>query len=248
MLEVRDLRVAYGRVEALHGVSVAVRDGEIVTIIGANGAGKSTLLRAVCGVIRASAGSIRFDAQDVTALDSPQMVRRGVAMVPEGRHIFPEMTVRENLDLGAYYRRDMPAVRDDLERVLTLFPILRERLDGQGGQLSGGQQQMLALGRALMSRPRLLLLDEPSLGLAPTIVQTLGRVIRELNRAGTTVLLVEQNARMALRLAHRAYVLATGLVARTGTGEELLNDPVVRQTYLGAETQAQAQAQAATHA
>ena len=233
MLEVDKMKVAYGAVEALHGVSIAVEQGEIVTIIGANGAGKSTLLRAVCGVLTPTAGTIRFDGADVTALASPAMIRRGVAMVPEGRHVFPELTVRENLDLGAYYRRDTAAMRDDMERVLVLFPILRERLDSHGGLLSGGQQQMLALGRALMSRPRLLLLDEPSLGLAPTIVQTLARIIRELNQEGTTILLVEQNARMALRLAHRAYVLSAGLVVGTGTGKELLDDPAVRDMYLG---------------
>ena len=233
MLKVDDLKVCYGRIEALHGVSITVAQGEIVTIIGANGAGKSTLLRAICGVLPCSAGRIELDGVDVTALGSPQMVQRGVAMVPEGRHVFPEMTVLENLELGAYYRRDTAATRSDLERVLALFPILRERLRSPGGLLSGGQQQMLALGRALMSRPRLLLLDEPSLGLAPTIVQQIGRVIRDLNSAGTTVLLVEQNARMALRLAHRAYVLSTGLAVRTGSGQELLNDPAVREMYLG---------------
>jgi branched-chain amino acid transport system ATP-binding protein len=233
MLKVENIKVCYGRVEALHGVTIGVEKGEVVTIIGSNGAGKSTLLRAICGVLIPSAGKIEFDGDDVTALDSPHMIRRGVAMVPEGRHVFPEMTVRENLDLGAYYRRDTAATREDFDRVLTLFPILRERLGSHGGRLSGGQQQMVALGRALMSRPRLLLLDEPSLGLAPTIVQQLGRVIRELNASGTTVLLVEQNARMALKLAHRAYVLATGLVSRTGTGQELLNDPAVRDMYLG---------------
>lgn len=233
MLEIEKLKVAYGAVEALHGVSIAVEQGEIVTIIGANGAGKSTLLHAVCGVLTPSAGTICFDGADVTALASPAMIRRGVAMVPEGRHVFPELTVRENLDLGAYYRRDTAAIRDDMERVLVLFPILRERLDSHGGLLSGGQQQMLALGRALMSRPRLLLLDEPSLGLAPTIVQKLAQIIRELNQAGVTILLVEQNARMALRLAHRAYVLSTGLVAGSGTGKELLDDPAVHDMYLG---------------
>ena len=236
MLKVDALKVAYGRVEALHGVSIEVAQGDIVTIIGSNGAGKSTLLRAICGVLTPSAGTIRFDGDDVTALPSPSMIRRGVAMVPEGRHVFAELTVKENLELGAYYRRDMANVRSDLERVLALFPILRERLQHPGGSLSGGQQQMLALGRALMSRPRLLLLDEPSLGLAPTIVQQLGRIIRELNQGGTTILLVEQNARMALRLAHHAYVLSTGLVVREGTGGELLADPAVRDMYLGGIT------------
>lgn len=233
MLEVDNLKVAYGRVVALHGVSITVAEREIVTIIGANGAGKSTLLRAICGVLTPLSGSIRFDGADVTALASPAMIRRGVAMVPEGRHIFPELTVKENLDLGAYYRHDAAAVRADIDRVLALFPILSERLRSAGGLLSGGQQQMLALGRALMSRPRLLLLDEPSLGLAPNIVKQLGRIIVDLNASGTTILLVEQNARMALNLAHRAYVLSTGHVARTGTGKELLNDPAVRNTYLG---------------
>ncbi len=233
MLEVDNLKVAYGRVVALHGVSITVAEREIVTIIGANGAGKSTLLRAICGVLTPLSGKIRFDGDDVTALASPAMIRRGVAMVPEGRHIFPELTVKENLDLGAYYRHDTAAVRSDIDRVLALFPILSERLRSAGGLLSGGQQQMLALGRALMSRPRLLLLDEPSLGLAPNIVKQLGRIIVDLNASGTTILLVEQNARMALNLAHRAYVLSTGHVARTGTGKELLNDPAVRNTYLG---------------
>jgi branched-chain amino acid transport system ATP-binding protein len=233
MLDVDNLQVAYGRVIALHGVSLTVAEHEIVTIIGANGAGKSTLLRAICGVLAPFAGAIRLDGANVTALGSPEMIRRGVAMVPEGRHVFPELTVRENLDLGAYYRRDTDAVRADLDRVLELFPILRERLRSAGGLLSGGQQQMLALGRALMSRPRLLLLDEPSLGLAPTIVRQLAKIIRELNARGTTILLVEQNARMALQLAHRAYLLSTGRVAHAGTGEELLNDPAVRDHYLG---------------
>ena len=233
MLEVDNLKVAYGRVVALHGVSITVAEREIVTIIGANGAGKSTLLRAICGVLTPLSGKIRFDGDDVTALASPAMIRRGVAMVPEGRHIFPELTVKENLDLGAYYRHDTAAVRADIDRVLALFPILSERLRSAGGLLSGGQQQMLALGRALMSRPRLLLLDEPSLGLAPNIVKQLGRIIVDLNASGTTILLVEQNARMALNLAHRGYVLSTGHVARTGTGKELLNDPAVRNTYLG---------------
>lgn len=233
MLEVDNLKVAYGRVVALHGVSITVAEREIVTIIGANGAGKSTLLRAICGVLTPLSGIIRFDGADVTALASPAMIRRGVAMVPEGRHIFPELTVKENLDLGAYYRNDTAAIRSDIDSVLALFPILSERLRSAGGLLSGGQQQMLALGRALMSRPRLLLLDEPSLGLAPNIVKQLGRIIVDLNASGTTILLVEQNARMALSLAHRAYVLSTGHVARTGTGKELLNDPAVRSTYLG---------------
>jgi branched-chain amino acid transport system ATP-binding protein len=233
MLEVTDLQAAYGRIPALRGISLTVQQGEIVTVIGANGAGKSTLLRTICGMLRPSSGTIRLDDQPVGGLASSDMIRRGVVMVPEGRHVFADMTVAENLDLGAYYRRDRAGVRADTERVLTLFPILRERLRGAAGRMSGGQQQMLAIGRALMSRPRLLLLDEPSLGLAPVIVAQLGRIIADLNREGTTILLVEQNARMALRLAHRAYVLATGCVARSGTGQALLDDPVVHETYLG---------------
>jgi branched-chain amino acid transport system ATP-binding protein len=233
MLEVQDLQAAYGRITALHGVSLTVAEGEIVTVIGANGAGKSTLLRSICGVLRPTGGAIRLVGKGVGGLASSDMIKRGVVMVPEGRHVFPDMTVSENLDLGAYYRHDRAATRADAEKVLDLFPILRERLHRPAGRMSGGQQQMLAIGRALMSRPRLLLLDEPSLGLAPAIVQQLGAIIRGLNHDGTTILLVEQNARMALRLAHRAYVMATGRIARTGTGTELLNDPAVYETYLG---------------
>ena len=233
MLEVRDLRVAYGRVEALHGVSITIEQGEIVTVIGANGAGKSTLLRTICGVLRPIAGSVQLGGENVTGLSSSEMIRRGIAMVPEGRHVFPEMTVGENLDLGAYYRRGGAAIRADRERMLALFPILRERLRTPAGNMSGGQQQMLAIGRALMSGPRLLLLDEPSLGLAPAIVQQLAQIIRGLNRDGTTILLVEQNARLALRLAHRGYVMATGRITQTGTGQDLLHDRAVVETYLG---------------
>jgi branched-chain amino acid transport system ATP-binding protein len=233
MLSVQDLRVAYGRVEALHGVSIAIERGEIVTVIGANGAGKSTLLRTICGVLRPIGGSVHLDGNNVGGMASSEMIRRGVAMVPEGRHVFPEMSVSENLDLGAYYRRDRAAVRADRERVLTLFPILRERLRAPAGDMSGGQQQMLAIGRALMGGPRLLLLDEPSLGLAPAIVQQVGQIIRGLNRDGTTILLIEQNARMALRLAHRGYVMATGRITQNGSGQDLLHDRSVVETYLG---------------
>jgi branched-chain amino acid transport system ATP-binding protein len=233
MLDVGELEAVYGRITALHGVSLTVGQGEIVTVIGANGAGKSTLLRSICGVLRPAGGDIRLDGKSVGGLASYDMIRRGVVMVPEGRHVFPDLTVAENLDLGAYYRRDRAATRADADKVLALFPILRERLHRPAGRMSGGQQQMLAIGRALMSRPRLLLLDEPSLGLAPAIVQQLGAIIRGLNQDGTTILLVEQNARMALRLAHRAYVMATGRIARAGTGAELLNDPAVHETYLG---------------
>jgi len=233
MLEVDDLHVAYGAVAALRGVSLRVAAGEIVTVIGSNGAGKSTLMRTISGVVRSRSGSITLDGAPVLGLPSSAMIIRGLVMVPEGRHVFGDMSISDNLDLGAYYRRDAAAVRQDRERVLQLFPILRERLRGQAGRLSGGQQQMVAIGRALMSRPRLLLLDEPSLGLAPAIVQQLGGIIRDLNQAGTTILLVEQNARMALRLADRAYVLANGSIAQTGTGADLLNDPALQDAYLG---------------
>ncbi len=233
MLEATGLHVSYGPVAALAGVSIKVAKGELVTVIGANGAGKSTLLRALSGLIRPAAGQVRFDGKETTGLASSVLVQRGLAMVPEGRHVFPEMTVSENLDLGAYYRRDAAAARLDRERVFALFPILRDRLWTEAGRLSGGQQQMLAIGRALMSRPQLLLLDEPSLGLAPAIVQLLGRILRDLNVAGVTILLVEQNARMALRLADRGYILANGRIAGTGTGEELLHDPAVQHMYFG---------------
>jgi len=233
MLEVSDLHVAYGPIEALHGVSMSIAEGETVTVIGANGAGKSTLLKTICGILKPASGRIAYSGAVTSGLPSSELVKRGVALVPEGRHVFPDMSVRENLDLGAYYRDKSSEVAEDLERVLTTFPILRERLRLPGGSLSGGQQQMLAIGRAMMSRPKLLMLDEPSLGLAPAIVQQLGRIIADLNRAGTTILLVEQNARMALKLADRAYVLATGRVTRTGSGKELLDDPAVKESYLG---------------
>jgi len=235
MLEVSDLRVSYGLVEALHGLSMAVGEGEIVTVIGANGAGKSTLLKTICGILKPRSGTISYLGAVTSGLPSSELVRRGVALVPEGRHVFPDMTVRENLDLGAYYRHKKAEISDDLERVLHTFPVLQERLRTPAGFLSGGQQQMLAIGRAMMSRPRLLMLDEPSLGLAPLIVQQIGRIISDLNRTGATILLVEQNARMALKLAHRAYVLATGRVVRSGAGSELVNDPAVKESYLGGQ-------------
>jgi branched-chain amino acid transport system ATP-binding protein len=235
MLEISDLEVAYGPVTALHGVSMRIATGETATVIGANGAGKSTLLKTIFGILKPRAGSIVFDGSPTTGLNPSKLAQRGVALVLEGRQVFPDMTVRENLDLGAYHRPNSAAVGEDFARVLTIFPVLRERMRFRAGSLSGGQQQMLAIGRALMSRPRLLMLDEPSLGLAPAIVQQLGKIIAELNKAGTTILLVEQNARMALKLAHHAYVLATGRVTRTGTGHELLDDPAVRESYLGAQ-------------
>jgi branched-chain amino acid transport system ATP-binding protein len=233
ILQVTDLRVSYGAIEALRGVSLEVRPGEVVALIGANGAGKTTTLRAVSGMLRPAGGAVRFDGDDVTGLASHQLVARRMAHAPEGRGIFLNLTVGENLDLGAWLRRDAAAVRGDLARVLSLFPVLAERRRQVAGTLSGGEQQMLAVARALMSSPRLLLLDEPSLGLAPQIVERIFGVLREVNAAGVALLLVEQNAHKALQLAHRAYVLETGQVAMTGTGRELLASPEVRKAYLG---------------
>jgi branched-chain amino acid transport system ATP-binding protein len=232
VLNVTDVRSSYGQIEALRGVSLRVEAGEIVTLIGANGAGKSTLLMTICGNPRARQGSIVFDGQDITGLPTFQIMRLGIAQAPEGRRIFPRMTVLENLQMGAAFT-DESHFESDLERVFQLFPRLAERKSQRGGTLSGGEQQMLAIGRALMARPRLLLLDEPSLGLAPLIVRQIFSVIRELNREqGVTVLLVEQNAYHALRLAHRGYVLVNGQIALQGGGAELLANPEVRAAYL----------------
>jgi len=232
LLDVEGLDVHYGAIHALRGVSFRVDEGEIVTLIGANGAGKSTTLRALSGMVAPSAGRVRFAGADVTGRRSEQMLRSGMAHVPEGRGIFPNLTVDENLDLGAYARKDKE-VGADRERVFTLFPRLQERLAQNAGTLSGGEQQMLAIGRALLARPRLLLMDEPSLGLAPQLVQTIFKIIREINAAGTTILLVEQNAHMALQTAHRAYVLEVGAVAMSGAAAELAASDEVRKSYLG---------------
>jgi len=232
MLKISGLRTYYGAIEALKGIDLTVATGEIVTLIGANGAGKSTLLMTICGDPRARYGHIEFDGADITRLPTPEIVRRGIAQSPEGRRIFPRMTVLENLQLGAI-TAPPAAYKDDLERVFTLFPRLKERNDQRGGTLSGGEQQMLAIGRALMSRPRLLLLDEPSLGLAPLVVKQIFEIIRDINRDhGMTVFLVEQNAHRALRLAHRAYVMVNGLITLAGTGAELLANPEVKAAYL----------------
>jgi branched-chain amino acid transport system ATP-binding protein len=235
LLQVEDLEAGYGPINVLHRLHLTVYPGEIVAIIGANGAGKTTTLMTISGVVKARTGRILFQGRDLVAEKIPahDIVRLGLAHAPEGRKIFPRLTVRENLDLGAFTRRDPQGVAEDLEKVFTLFPILRQRQHQLGGLLSGGEQQMLAIARALMARPRLLLLDEPSLGLAPQVVVQIFQVIRELNRQGVSVLLVEQNARMALKHAHRGYVLETGRVTLSGTGEELLNDPRVRAAYLG---------------
>jgi branched-chain amino acid transport system ATP-binding protein len=233
LLEIVDVRLAYGRIEALHGISLTVAEGEIVALIGANGAGKTTTMRAVSGVRQLSAGAIRFDGQDISRLRPDLRVRQGLCQAPEGRGIFPGMTVRENLEMGAYTRRDRAGVAADLDRIYGLFPRLKERSRQSGGTLSGGEQQMLAVARALMSRPKLLLLDEPSMGLAPMLIQQIFEIITEINQQGTTILLVEQNAQQALSRAHRAYVLETGRIVKTGTGSELLHDPAVKDAYLG---------------
>jgi len=233
LLEIRDLSLLYGRIQALHGISLSVEEGEVVALIGANGAGKSTTMRAVSGLRPVSSGTIMFAGEDITKLRADLRVARGICQAPEGRGIFPGMSVRENLEMGAYIRRDGSAIKEDYERVLELFPRLRERLKQAGGTLSGGEQQMLAVGRALMSRPRLLLLDEPSMGLAPMLIQQIFTIITEINQQGTTVLLVEQNAQQALSRAHRAYVLETGRIVKTGAGRDLLNDPAVKEAYLG---------------
>ncbi|MEU8820962.1 ABC transporter ATP-binding protein [Actinoplanes sp. NPDC048796] len=233
LLEMDNVTVSYGRIEALHGISLTVGEGEIVALIGANGAGKSTTMRAISGLRPVGQGKIHFDGQDITKMRADLRVIRGVSQSPEGRGIFPGMTVRENLEMGAYTRRVRTEIDEDLQRAFDLFPRLKEREKQAGGTLSGGEQQMLAVGRALMSRPKLLLLDEPSMGLAPMLIQQIFDIIVEINQQGTTVLLVEQNAQQALSRAHRAYVLETGRIVKEGTGQDLLTDPAVKDAYLG---------------
>lgn len=233
MLELNRINTFYGKIQALRDVSLKVEDGEIVTLIGANGAGKSTTLMSICGVIHPRSGEILFEGKPIQHLPAPDIVKRGISQVPEGRLIFPELTVRENLDLGAFLRRDKKGIADDMEYVFQLFPILRERVSQTGGTLSGGEQQMLALGRALMARPRLLLLDEPSLGLAPIIIQQIFKIIQKVNEDGTTVFLVEQNANQALHIANRGYVMENGVVVMEGKAQELLSSEKVRKAYLG---------------
>jgi branched-chain amino acid transport system ATP-binding protein len=233
MLELEDLRAGYGNIEALHGISLSVGEGEIVTLIGANGAGKTTTLMTISGCVRARTGAIRFRGRDISGLPPHEIVALGLVQSPEGRKIFPRLSVAENLEMGAFTRRDPDGIAADQNRVFELFPILGERRRQPGGTLSGGEQQMLAIARALMARPRLLLLDEPSLGLAPLVVSRIFEVIRELNREGATILLVEQNAQMALKAAHRGYVLETGTIAMAGAADKLLADPRVRSAYLG---------------
>jgi branched-chain amino acid transport system ATP-binding protein len=233
LLEVRDLEVAYGHIQAVQGISFEVHGGEIRTLVGANGAGKSTTLLALSGLLKPKAGSIRFEGEELTRLPTHKIVDRGLVQVAEGRAILTTLTVRENLELGAYRRKDRAAVAGDLERVLALFPRLEERLGGIAGNLSGGEQQMLAIGRALLARPRLLLLDEPSMGLAPIIVQDIFRKLREINADGLTIFLVEQNVRQALKIAQHGYVIESGKIVLDGSGEQLLHDPKVLAAYLG---------------
>ncbi|TZE81292.1 ABC transporter ATP-binding protein [Calorimonas adulescens] len=233
MLEVKDLHVYYGAIHALKGISFKVEDGEIVTIIGANGAGKSTTLRTISGLLRPKTGEIILNGVHLEKMKAKDIVKMGVCQVPEGRRIFANMSVQENLELGAYLRNDRDGIKKDFDRVFSLFPRLAERKSQIAGTLSGGEQQMLAIGRALMSRPRIILMDEPSMGLAPILVEQIFNVIKEINSEGTTVLLVEQNAYMALVTAKKAYVLETGNIVMGGTASELLNNEEVRRAYLG---------------
>ena len=233
MLKVTDLKVKYGMIEAIKGISFEVRDGEIVTMIGANGAGKTTTMHAISGLVEAAYGSIMMDDTELTKTAPNKIVKMGLAQVPEGRRVFAQQTVEENLNLGAYLRNDKDGIAHDMEDVYQLFPRLKERRTQLAGTLSGGEQQMLAMGRALMARPSILLLDEPSMGLSPLLVSEIFRIIREINDKGTTVLLVEQNAKRALAIADRAYVLETGQITLEGTGDELANDERVQKAYLG---------------
>jgi branched-chain amino acid transport system ATP-binding protein len=233
LLEVTDLRAGYGPIEVLKGISLTVERGEIVTVIGANGAGKSTTLMTLSGCVPARGGTVMFDGAALTGVPAHEIVRRGLVQAPEGRKIFPRLTVLENLEMGAFTRKDVVGIRADIDRAFQLFPILRERQGQLGATLSGGEQQMLAIARALMAKPKLLLLDEPSLGLAPMVVLKIFAVIRELNKDGMSVLLVEQNARQALKLAHRGYVMETGSITATDRAEVLLNDKRIQAAYLG---------------
>ena len=233
MLKIENLHVAYGGIQALRGISLEVPDGKIVTLIGANGAGKSTTLRTISGLVKAASGSISWNGEELLGKPIDKIVTSGIAMSPEGRRVFPDMTVLENLKIGAYLRKDKAEIEKDIQWVYSLFPRLEERHWQLAGTLSGGEQQMLAVGRALMSRPKLMMLDEPSLGLAPLVVQDIFSIIREINRQGVTVLLVEQNANMALKISDQAYMLETGNITMSGTGAELLVNEKVREAYLG---------------
>jgi branched-chain amino acid transport system ATP-binding protein len=233
-LEIKDLRVHYGKIEAIKGISIVVNQGEIVTLIGANGAGKTTMLKTISGLRPVTSGQILFDGEDISKVPAHKRVDLGLSQAPEGRGIFPGMTVLENLEMGKYNRKNRKAeMNEDLEKVFHLFPRLKERISQVGGTLSGGEQQMLAIGRALMARPKVLLLDEPSMGLAPLMIANIFNIITEINKTGTTILLVEQNAQQALQRAHRAYVLEVGHVVKEAKASDLLNDPAVRAAYLG---------------
>jgi branched-chain amino acid transport system ATP-binding protein len=233
LLELDNVKTYYGNIRALKGISIEVNEGEIVCLIGGNGAGKSTTLMTISGILTPEEGSIIYQGQSIIAMPPENIVQMGVCQVPEGRMIFPVLSVMENLDLGAYLRKDKAGVKEDLDRVFELFPVLRERSNQAGGTLSGGEQQMLAIGRALMARPKLLLLDEPSLGLAPILVDAIFEIIQQINKQGTTILLVEQNAQLALQYSHRGYVLETGEIALTDTSAELLKNEQVKKAYLG---------------
>lgn len=233
MLKIEDLNVYYDKIHAIKGVSFEVRDGEICTLIGANGAGKTTILQTISGLLHPKSGRITFDGYEITGRQPNKILLRGLAQVPEGRRVFSKMTVQENLEMGAYTRKDAAGVREDYEMVFQSFPRLKERIHQQAGTLSGGEQQMLAMGRALMSHPKLLMLDEPSMGLAPILVEQIFEIIQNLHKAGTTILLVEQNAQAALSVADRGYVLETGKIVTTGTGAELLSSPAIKKAYLG---------------
>lgn len=233
MLKIDNIDVYYGAIHALKGISLEVKEGEIVTLIGANGAGKSTTLRTISGLLKPKTGSITFLSQDIAGVRAHEIVKKGISQVPEGRRVFAEMTVMENLDLGAFVRKDKAGIQQDLKHVFELFPRLEERKNQSAGTLSGGEQQMLAMGRALMSRPKLLLLDEPSMGLAPLLIKEIFNIIVDINKSGTTVLLVEQNANMALSIANRAYVLETGRITLSGSAKELAASEDVRKAYLG---------------
>ena len=233
LLEIKDIDVYYGAIHAIKGISLEVNQGEIVTLIGANGAGKSTTLRTISGLLKPKNGSITFAGENIAGVKAHEIVRRGISQVPEGRRIFAEMTVLENLEMGAFIRKDKDGIRADMQHVFELFPRLEERKSQEAGTLSGGEQQMLAMGRALMSRPKLLLLDEPSMGLAPLLIREIFKIIEDIHASGTTVLLVEQNANMALSIADRAYVLETGRITLSGTAKELAASEEVRKAYLG---------------
>ena len=233
MLKVENLVVSYGGIEALKGISLEVPEGKIVTLIGANGAGKSTLLRSIIGLVKPGSGKISYEEKDITGLNSQKIVETGITLVPEGRRVFPNLTVLENLKIGAYLRNDKDGIEQDIRWIYDLFPRLEERSWQMAGTLSGGEQQMLAVGRALMSRPKVLMMDEPSLGLAPLVIKDIFKIIQEINNQGMTVLLIEQNANMALKIADIAYVLETGRITMTGTGKELLENPEIKAAYLG---------------